>query len=312
MSELFIPVTIGATFVAVAAGAYAFASSVVSRRRTVRLLGAHPGGGTPNLREEDLARPFGQRVAWPFVARLGRVVRRVSPLSVRPRLARKLELAGNPSGVDAERMAAFKIVGVVLGGVGGFALAGVIGTRGPMTAGAVALFGAIGFVLPNAVLAQRGLRRQEAIRRALPDTIDLLTISVEAGLGFDAALAEVIRNFPGPLSEEIGRMLQEVNLGVSRVEALRHMSERTEVAELGAFVLALVQAEMFGVSVARVLRAQAKELRQKRRQRAEAMAQKVPVKLLFPMIFCVLPALFVVILGPGVIRMMQTFFGISP
>jgi tight adherence protein C len=143
----------------------------------------------------------------------------------------------------------------------------------------------------------------------MPDTMDLLTISVEAGLGFDAALAQVVKNVPGPLSEEIARMLQEMQIGVSRTEALRHVNDRTEVPELDGFVLSMIQADKYGVGVAKVLRAQSTELRQKRRQRAEEVAQKVPLKLLFPMIFMVLPALFIVILGPGAIKVAETFFG---
>ena len=143
----------------------------------------------------------------------------------------------------------------------------------------------------------------------MPDTMDLLTISVEAGLGFDAALAQVVKNVPGPLSEEIARMLQEMQIGVSRAEALRHLNDRTEVPELDGFVLSMIQADKYGVGVAKVLRAQSTELRQKRRQRAEEVAQKVPLKLLFPMIFMVLPALFIVILGPGAIKVYETFFG---
>ena len=142
--------------------------------------------------------------------------------------------------------------------------------------------------------------------------MDLLTISVEAGLGFDAALAHVRRNVPGPLSDEFARMLQEMQLGVSRVDAFRHLSDRTDVDELRAFVLAMIQADVFGVSIAKVLRAQAKELRVKRRQRAEEKAQKLPVKLLFPLLFGILPSMFVVIVGPGVIRMLHSFLGINP
>jgi tight adherence protein C len=141
----------------------------------------------------------------------------------------------------------------------------------------------------------------------MPDTIDLLTIAVEAGLGFDAALAHVRRRVPGPLSDEIGRMLQEIQLGVSRPDALRNLAARTDVDELRAFTLAMVQADQYGISIANVLRSQSKELRVKRRQRAEEKAQKVPTKLLFPLIFCILPAMFIVLLGPGAIKVINSF-----
>jgi tight adherence protein C len=139
--------------------------------------------------------------------------------------------------------------------------------------------------------------------------MDLLTISVEAGLGFDAAMLHVRRHTAGPLAQEIGWMLHEMQLGVSRVDAFRHLSERTDVDELKGFVLALIQADVFGVSVANVLRAQSRELRIARRQRAEEKAMKVPVKLLFPMLLCIMPALFVVLVAPGVMRIVETLFG---
>jgi tight adherence protein C len=141
--------------------------------------------------------------------------------------------------------------------------------------------------------------------------MDLLTISVEAGLGFDAALVQVISNTPGPLSEEFSRLLQEMRLGHSRVQAFKNLQGRTDVDELASFILAMIQADTFGVSIAKVLREQAKELRTKRRQRAEEAAMKVPIKILFPLIFCVLPALFIVILGPGAIRIAENLFGIA-
>jgi tight adherence protein C len=165
-----------------------------------------------------------------------------------------------------------------------------------------------GYTVPSAAIAARASKRQKEIRKALSDTMDLLTISVEAGLGFDAALGQVVRNVPGPLSEEVSRMLQEMQIGVSRTEALRHLTDRTEVSELDGFVLSMIQADKYGVGIAKVLRAQAQELRQKRRQRAEETAQKIPLKLLFPMIFMVLPALFIVILGPGAIKVYESFF----
>ena len=162
---------------------------------------------------------------------------------------------------------------------------------------------------PDSILSRAVEARQGAIRKALPDTMDLLTISVEAGLGFDAAMAQVVHNVPGPLSEELARMLQEVQLGASRADAFRHLGQRSNVDEMNAFVLAMIQADIFGVSISKVLRAQAKELRIKRRQNAERIAMQIPVKILFPMIFCVMPALFVVVVGPGAIRIVQNFLG---
>ncbi len=149
--------------------------------------------------------------------------------------------------------------------------------------------------------------REKNIRLALADTLDLLTISVEAGLGFDIALAKVIKNYPGPLAEEFSRMLHEVQVGVTRKDALKNLADRVNVDEVRNFVASIIQADTFGVSIGNVLRVQASESRLKRRQYAEEAAQKAPVKLVFPLIFCIFPALFVVLIGPGVIRIAATF-----
>jgi tight adherence protein C len=193
-----------------------------------------------------------------------------------------------------------------IGGViGGLQWGGGVVIGGLMTGLLVGLFG---YSLPDLLLWSRGRERQDLIQKELPDTMDQLTISVEAGLGFDAALARVSTAGQGPLAEELRRLLGEIKVGVPRREALRHLLDRTEVQELRHFVLALQQAEEYGLPVARVLRVQAAELRIKRRQRAEEQAMKVPVKIVFPLVLCIFPSLFVVLLGPAVIRVMRTLF----
>lgn len=170
-------------------------------------------------------------------------------------------------------------------------------------------FAVAGFFVPDILLYNSGTKRQLKIQQALPDALDLLTISVEAGLGFDAALGQVARNTHGPLAGEFFRVLQEMQIGKTRSDAFRSLSARTNVAELRGFVGAMTQADSFGIPIANVLREQAKEMRLKRQQRAEEKAQKVPVKVLFPLIFFIFPALFIVIIGPGAISVYHAFTG---
>ncbi|HEX6230187.1 MAG TPA: type II secretion system F family protein [Actinomycetota bacterium] len=283
-----------------------------SRRRYVSVLRTQVGdvsGAMANLRQEQLKRSIVERLVLPFAGKLISSITRLTPLDLYGRTNRLIVLAGNPPGLTAERVVAFKIVLGIVGLVAGMALAPVLPFPTPLAVMAVVLLAWMGYTIPGAAVSARASKRQKEIRKGLSDTMDLLTISVEAGLGFDAALAQVVRNVPGPLSQEIARTLQEMQMGVSRMEALRHLGDRTDVEELDGFVLSMIQADKYGVGVANVLRAQSKELRQKRRQRAEETAQKVPLKLLFPTIFMLLPALFVVILGPGAIKVYETFFG---
>jgi|tagenome__1003787_1003787.scaffolds.fasta_scaffold20742684_2 tight adherence protein C len=231
---------------------------------------------------------------------------RLSPSGITTTLQRRLDLAGNPSGWTPDRVLAVKGLGLfVLGGLGG--LYG-LRTIGFLVVGAAAA-GAVGFFLPDILLYNAGIKRQQKIQKALPDALDMLTVCVEAGLGFDAALAQVARNTTGPLAAEVSRVLQEIQIGKSRSQALRALADRTTVPELRSFVSALVQAGELGITIADVLREQAKEMRLRRRQRAEEKAQKVPVKILFPLVFCLFPSMFIVIIGPGVISIIHVFFG---
>lgn len=253
-----------------------------------------------------VAGPLPGRELSPLLNRLRAVAVRLSPVSVMDRLRRRLDLAGNPGRWTAERVLAFKGLGLVCGAVGGL----LVGLGGPVRVLLVpTVAGLAGFFLPDVLVYNTGIKRQDTIRRALPDALDLLTVCVEAGLGFDAAIDEVARNSTGPLAGELNRVLKEMELGQSRVDALRSLADRTDVRELNTFVSALVQASQLGVPVGGVLREQAAEMRLRRQQRAEEMAQKVPVKILFPVIFFLMPALFVVVIGPGVLSIMHAFAG---
>ena len=309
MSEIALAFAMAGIFAAIMLGGLAVEAAVSERRKSVQLLQAQVGKVAPNLRADELSRSFADRMLLPLIKNLGVMARRITPLDMRKRIAHKLVLAGSPARWDAEKVAACKVVGLI----SGVLMALIMTAFGGATTGTryllALLFGGVGYFAADAIIGGRAQRRQQQIQKALPDTMDLLTISVEAGLGFDSAMAQVIKNVPGPLSQEIGRMLHELQLGVSRDEAFRKLAARTDVEELRAFVLAMIQAHRFGVGIANVLRAQAKELRMKRKQRAERKAMQTPVKILFPLIFCVLPALFVVVMGPGAIRIFNSFFG---
>jgi len=262
--------------------------------------------GAPSSMKSELDRPFGERVLGPSFTRLTALGRRFTPSDQTARLRRKLDLAGNPPGWDVDRILAYKVLGLFGGGIFGL----IVGALWKGFLPAIGLgigLAALGFFAPNLVLYQKAYDRSDQVRKDLPDALDLLTISVEAGLAFDAALAQVARNTTGPLAEEFFRVLQEMQIGKGRSEALRALGDRSDVDELRGFVTAMVQADSFGIPIANVLRVQAKEMRIKRSQRAEEAAQKVPVKILFPLIFCILPCLFIVILGPAGISIFNAF-----
>jgi tight adherence protein C len=252
------------------------------------------------------------RALQPLLATLARVGRGLTPRSARAWMLKWLDYAGNPPAWPPERIYEMQGLGlVVIGTVGGLiglvvALIGGSGWIGwPV---GLALVGALtGLALPNAIVLEVGQRRQEEVRRTLPDALDMLTLSVEAGVGFDGALHHVAARTRGPLAREISRALNEMQMGKDRAEAMRALAERTSIRELRTIAIAIVQATELGVPLAGVLREQASEMRVKRRQHAEEQARKVPVKILFPLVFCLFPALFIVVIGPGIIRIMDAF-----
>jgi tight adherence protein C len=231
---------------------------------------------------------------------------RLSPSGIAAKLQRRLDLAGNPGRWTPDRILAAKGLGLIA-----LAMLGALCAlhRPALLILCAAVGGVAGFFLPDILLYNAGQKRQAKLQVALPDALDMLTVCVEAGLGFDAALAQVARNTDGPLAAEFARALQEMQIGKSRSQALRALADRTTVPEVRAFVSALVQANDLGIPIARVLREQSKEMRVRRRQRAEGKAQQVPVKITFPLILCIFPALLVVVLGPGVINIAHSLFG---
>jgi tight adherence protein C len=237
------------------------------------------------------------------------VGRKITRADTAAKIGHRLDIAGNPPAWDVNRIIGLKVLGLGALGVLGFVFALSRGEAFDRVLVYTAGFAAFGYVLPNLLLKNAGDKRESLMRNALPDAIDLLTISVEAGLGFDAAVARVAKNTSGPLAQEFARLLQEMQLGIGRSEAMRAMGERTSLPDLKSFCLAMVQADSLGIPIARVLRIQSHEMRTKRRQRAEEAAQKVPVKILFPVIFFILPTIFIVVIGPVFLSMGDLFGG---
>jgi len=258
----------------------------------------------PSELTSELNRTFGERVLAPLQARALGVGQRVTGADTAGRIAYKLNLAGNPAKWTVDRVIAFKVLGAVAGLIAGLALTQLLGAGLSMRVVGIAAAAAIGFLAPNLYLYQVAHDRAEKIQRELPDAIDLMTISVESGLGFDAALQQVANNTEGPLSDEFARVLREMQIGQSRATGLRALGERTTVPEVRTFVSAMVQADAFGIPIAQVLRVQSAEIRVKRRQRAEEKAQQVPVKITIPLIFTILPCLFVAVMGPAAISIL--------
>ena len=268
-------------------------------RTSMRQLDDYDAAALPS-RQVELAAGFETRVLAPVVHRLTGLGRRFTPADYVAKSAEKLTHAGKGRADDLDRFLAIRVVTVALIPVA-FIVSFLVLPLSGRTPLAVFLFFTMALALgPDAVLNRWVEDRRYKIQMKLPDVLDLLTISVEAGLGFEQALDRTVASVPGPLSDEFGRMIGEVRAGSSRSDALRAFEQRTGVPEVKSFVLALLQADTFGISIGRILRQQADEMRVRRRQLAQEKAQKAPVKMLFPMVFCIFPSLFVVVLGPAI------------
>jgi tight adherence protein C len=258
-----------------------------------------------NLEELELQQPFLERTLRPIAARLSGTVARVTSQSFTERTEKRLALAGHPGNLRVADWLGIKAIAAVVGAAILFVVFGLLGGNigmGGLLAGVGLL---AGYTLPEFWLGGRVRRRQHLILLQIPDALDLLTISVRAGLGFDGALGKVVEKLKGPLTDEFRRALAEIRVGKTRREALRDIVPRTEVSALTNFIGAIIQAEQLGVSISKVLQVQSEQLRIERRQRAEEQAAKAPIKMLFPLVGCIFPSLFIVILGPAIILIVQ-------
>jgi len=261
-------------------------------------------GDAVSLEQIELSQPFADRVLMPLIRRIGDMSTRFTPQHVLEQTRQKLELAGNPGRMEAS---AFMVVHFVAGGAFGgivflftlFAPQYSVGVKMLMVLG----FAVLGYFFPDLWLRSKINARQKSVRKAMPDALDLLTICVEAGLGFDAAMSKVNEKWDNELSMAFGRVIREIQLGKLRRDALRDMAERLGLAELTSFVAAVIQSEMLGVSMAKVLRIQSDQMRVKRRQHAEEEAHKAPIKMIFPMGLLIFPALMIVLLTPAALKL---------
>lgn len=264
------------------------------------------GGNVGDSRQIALSASAKTRLLDPLFAGMGRSARGMTGSATADRVQRKLELAGLwDTGWTVERILVVRILSFAIGVGVAFTLLSGDTTRNTVLFALIAV--AIGYLGPMAWLDRKVGERQGMIERQLPDVIDQLTVSVEAGLGFDAAMARSAEGRSGPLADELKRVLQDLQVGVSRQDALERMVERTDVADLRQFVVSVRQSSKHGLPIARILKVQSQELREKRRARIEEKAASLPVKIVFPLVFCILPSLFVVILGPAVLDIGDAF-----
>ncbi|MBL8056937.1 MAG: type II secretion system F family protein [Anaerolineales bacterium] len=269
-----------------------------------------------SLEEIEMSQPFSERILMPLLRQVGEFVIRFTPQSSLQAIQHDLDLAGNPKGIEPVTFYTGRIIMAALG-------AGLIILLGVITADPTSFFSfksgsgkvlasaagaaALGFFIPNLLLRSRINRRQDGIIKSMPDALDLLTVCVEAGLGFDQAMQRVSEKWDNELALAFARCIQEIRLGKLRREALRDMAERMGVPDMTSFVAALIQADQLGVSMAKVLRIQSDQMRMRRRQRAEKKAHEAPIKMLIPMAFLIFPAIYIVLLGPAALQVIQQF-----
>ncbi len=304
-------IAVGGVGFAFALVIFAFLSQAEEKsvvRESLRQLDG-PGDAEPEFTDERLEDSLLTRAMGPLGEVFSKLGRKYTPHGYIEQVRTKHMSAGIFDADAVDRFLATKVV-LIIGVLPMFYITLILnplGLEGLPKYGLFVVLAAVMLMGPDSSLNRKVEARQTEILSGLPDVLDLLTISVEAGLGFEQALDRCIENVPGALSDEFARMLGETRAGAARADALRNMDERIAVAEVRSFILAIIQADTFGVSIGRVLRAQAEEMRIKRRQLAQEKAQKAPVKMLIPMVFCIFPSIFVVILGPAVINISKAF-----
>jgi tight adherence protein C len=257
------------------------------------------------LEEVELQAPFAERFLRPALNRLATVVTRSTPGKARADLLRRLELAGRPANLTPEDFGAVRVVAAVVTAAIGLLLGLLLATPVAIVI-AIAVGAILGYYLPVIGLKQLVDGRRAEIQKSLPDAMDLLVIAVDAGLGFDAALTRVTDKYKNALSQEFAKMLREVGLGRPRLEAMDELGRSTGVEDLHNFIQAIIQSEQFGTGIAKILRLQADEMRRKRRQRAQEKAAQATLKMLLPMVGCIFPTLWIVLLGPAILILMHS------
>ena len=263
------------------------------------------GGEKPlSIEEIELQRPFSERVLRPAIEKLGSLLSRSTPQKARQDLLNKLELAGRPGNLTPEDFAAVRIVVAIVGAVVGFLLGLLLGNILYMVI-SLSIGAILGFYLPVLWLKQKVDARRSEIQKGLPDALDLLVSCVDAGLGFDAALARVTDKYRNALSDLLSKALREISLGRPRLEALDEMGRSSGVEDLHNFMQAVIQSEQFGTGIGKILRIQADEMRRKRRQRAQERGAQATLKMMLPMVGCIFPTLWIVLLGPAVLILMR-------
>jgi tight adherence protein C len=261
-------------------------------------------GRVPTEREQELSRPLVERIFGPVATKVAGFVVSITPKNVMEAAKLKLDSTGNPWKMSAGDYVILRLVTLLILPLGVFLATNKLGIGKAFLFALVAA--GLGWVVPETMMQSKAKHRGKEIQRDLPDILDLLTVSVEAGLGFDAALVKVVERKKGPLADEFGTVLREIRVGKPRRDALRELSERVTVDDITSLVSAVIQADQLGVGISNILRIQAEQVRTKRRQEAEESAMKAPIKMLFPLVFFIFPTLFVVLLGPAIIQIAET------